>query len=68
MVVNIEITCFYLNVSNLMFPTFQGGFAKCYEMKNMLTGEVVACKVVPKSLLVKQNQREKMAQEIRFPF
>ena len=45
---------------------FQGGFAKCYEMKNMATGEIMACKVVPKSLLVKQNQREKMAQEIRF--
>ena len=33
-------------------------------MKNLLTNEIVACKVVPKSLLVKQNQREKMAQEI----
>jgi hypothetical protein len=34
-------------------------------MKNVLNGNLVACKVVPKSLLVKQNQREKMAQEIK---
>ena len=47
---------------------FQGGFAKCYEMKNLATGEIMACKVVPKSLLTKQNQREKMAQEIRSVF
>jgi hypothetical protein len=31
-------------------------------MKNIATGDVIACKVVPKSLLVKPNQREKMAQ------
>ena len=30
----------------------------------MVTGDIVAGKIVPKSLLVKQNQREKMAQEI----
>lgn len=43
---------------------FQGGFAKCYELKDLSTGEILAGKIVPKSLLVKQHQREKMAQEI----
>jgi polo-like kinase 1 len=30
----------------------------------MSNGAIVAGKIVPKSLLLKQNQREKMAQEI----
>lgn len=42
----------------------KGGFAKCYELKDLTTGEIFAGKIVPKSLLVKQHQREKMAQEI----
>ncbi|QQP34718.1 Serine/threonine-protein kinase PLK, partial [Caligus rogercresseyi] len=43
----------------------KGGFAKCYELTDMSSGEVVAGKIVPKSLLTKQHQREKMSQEIR---
>ncbi|XP_040566312.1 serine/threonine-protein kinase PLK1 [Lepeophtheirus salmonis] len=43
----------------------KGGFAKCYELTDMASGEVVAGKIVPKSLLTKQHQREKMSQEIR---
>jgi len=43
----------------------KGGFAKCYELRQMnANNEIVAGKIVPKSLLVKQHQREKMAQEI----
>lgn len=42
----------------------KGGFAKCYELRHMSTNDVWAGKIVPKSLLVKQHQREKMAQEI----
>jgi len=44
----------------------KGGFAKCYELRDMAIQDspVVAGKIVPKSLLVKQHQREKMAQEI----
>lgn len=42
----------------------KGGFAKCYELKDVVTGEVVAGKIVPKSLLTKSHQKEKMAQEI----
>jgi len=45
----------------------KGGFAKCYELRQMANNpnnEICAGKIVPKSLLVKQHQREKMAQEI----
>lgn len=42
----------------------KGGFAKCYELRHMVNNEISAGKIVPKSLLVKQHQREKMAQEI----
>ena len=69
----------------------QGGFAKCYELKDLATGEVkiipshlllpsssplalrltsspqvTAGKIVPKSLLTKSHQKEKMSQEIRW--
>jgi len=43
----------------------KGGFAKCYELKDMATGEITAGKIVPKSLLTKSHQKEKMSQEIR---
>jgi len=44
----------------------KGGFAKCYELRNVanVNSEIMAGKIVPKSLLIKQHQREKMAQEI----
>ena len=47
-----------------IYLIFQGGFAKCYELRHMVNNEISAGKIVPKSLLVKQHQREKMAQEI----
>lgn len=43
----------------------KGGFAKCYEFKTEGSAEVLAGKIVPKSLLVKSHQKEKMAQEIK---
>jgi len=43
----------------------KGGFAKCYEMTNMETKVLYAGKIVPKSLLTKSHQRDKMAQEIQ---
>ena len=46
------------------FVLFQGGFAKCYELRSVTSNEILAGKIVPKSLLVKQHQREKMAHEI----
>jgi len=42
----------------------KGGFAKCYELTDMDTKAIWAGKIVPKSLLVKQHQKDKMAQEI----
>lgn len=45
-----------------LFLFVQGGFARCYEVTDLESKEVFACKVVSKSLLVKQHQREKMAQ------
>jgi len=43
----------------------KGGFAKCYELKNPNTGEPLAGKIVPKTMLVKSQQKEKMTQEIK---
>ena len=64
-----------ITLRNLQQPNFQatyrrgkflgkGGFAKCYEfVKN---GKLVyAGKIVPKTLLVKQHQKVKMANEIK---
>lgn len=42
----------------------KGGFAKCYEITDLETKQVFAGKVVPKSLIMKQHQREKMTSEI----
>lgn len=43
----------------------KGGFAKCYELTDISTNVLYAGKIVPKSLLVKSHQRDKMAQEIQ---
>ena len=43
----------------------KGGFAKCYEFLPSGGGESFAGKIVPKSLLVKPHQKQKMAQEIK---
>ncbi|KAL8618752.1 Serine/threonine-protein kinase plk1 [Nucella lapillus] len=42
----------------------KGGFAKCYELTDLETKEIFAGKIVSKSLLVKQHQKDKMSQEI----
>lgn len=42
----------------------KGGFARCYELKKLSDGDISAGKIVPKALLTKPHQREKMAQEI----
>uniref|UniRef100_A0A8D0GZP1 Serine/threonine-protein kinase PLK n=1 Tax=Sphenodon punctatus TaxID=8508 RepID=A0A8D0GZP1_SPHPU len=42
----------------------KGGFAKCYEITELQHQEVFAGKIVPKSLLVKPHQKEKMSMEI----
>lgn len=43
----------------------KGGFAKCYEFKNVSTGRVFAGKVVSKQMLLKPHHKEKMFQEIQ---
>lgn len=42
----------------------KGGFAKCYELTDCDTKQMFAGKIVPKSLLQKPHQKEKMTQEI----
>ncbi|OXB68836.1 hypothetical protein ASZ78_002251 [Callipepla squamata] len=42
----------------------KGGFARCYELSEADSREVFAGKVVPKSLLAKPHQKEKMSMEI----
>ncbi|XP_025088006.1 serine/threonine-protein kinase PLK1-like [Pomacea canaliculata] len=42
----------------------KGGFAKCFELTDVDTKEIFAGKIVSKSLLVKQHQKDKMSQEI----
>lgn len=43
----------------------KGGFAKCYEFKRVKDNATLAGKIVPKALLQKTHQKEKMAQEIK---
>ncbi|KAF7237472.1 Serine/threonine-protein kinase PLK1, partial [Varanus komodoensis] len=42
----------------------KGGFAKCYEITDAESREVFAGKIVPKALLLKAPQKEKMSMEI----
>lgn len=42
----------------------KGGFAKCYEITDVKSGAVYAGKIIPKKLMTKHNQREKITQEI----
>ena len=48
----------------LSIQIFQGGFAKCFEFKNLSTGERVAGKIIPVSLLDNQIKKNKMARKI----
>ncbi|KAF8792694.1 Serine/threonine-protein kinase PLK1 like protein [Argiope bruennichi] len=43
----------------------KGGFARCYEFRNVATGETFAGKVVSKTMLIKPHHKEKMFQEIQ---
>ncbi|KAK2568246.1 Serine/threonine-protein kinase PLK1 [Acropora cervicornis] len=42
----------------------KGGFAKCYELTDMETKEVLAGKIISKTMLTKPHQKEKMSMEI----
>lgn len=43
----------------------KGGFAECYEVKDLKTGEILAAKIVSKSSLVQHRARLKLDSEIR---
>uniref|UniRef100_A0A1B6H4A9 Protein kinase domain-containing protein n=1 Tax=Cuerna arida TaxID=1464854 RepID=A0A1B6H4A9_9HEMI len=43
----------------------KGGFAKCYEITDESNSRVYAGKIVSKKMLAKNNQKEKMVQEIQ---
>ncbi|XP_068102829.1 serine/threonine-protein kinase PLK1 [Hyperolius riggenbachi] len=42
----------------------KGGFAKCYEITDLGSREVYAGKIVPKTMLLKPHQKDKMTMEI----
>ncbi|XP_069838197.1 serine/threonine-protein kinase PLK1 [Dendropsophus ebraccatus] len=42
----------------------KGGFAKCYEITDLANREVYAGKIVPKTMLLKPHQKDKMTMEI----
>ncbi|CAH1402471.1 unnamed protein product [Nezara viridula] len=43
----------------------KGGFAKCYELREVTTNGIFAGKIVSKRLLTNQKEKEKMSQEIQ---
>jgi hypothetical protein len=51
---------FFLFDNKRDFLLFQGGFARCYELIDTTNGQTFAGKVVPKSMLVKPHQKEKV--------
>jgi polo-like kinase 1 len=60
------ITDFNKNISYKKGRFFgKGGFAKCYEITNCKDKKSYAGKIVSKKALIKQNQKEKMTQEIK---
>ena len=52
---------------HVLLFVFQGGFARCYELIDTTTGQAFAGKVVPKSMLVKPHQKEKVGARHRRP-
>ena len=43
----------------------KGGFAKCYEFRNIETNQITAAKVIAKSSLVKSRAKQKLISEIK---
>lgn len=48
------------SISHLIFAMLKGGFAHCYELTDVDTNAIYAGKIVPKSMLTKPHQREKV--------
>lgn len=61
---NLNLSRSQLIVYNVFLNVLKGGFAKCYEIMDTNTKQVFAGKIVSKRLLAKNNQKEKMSQEI----
>jgi hypothetical protein len=51
---------FLVYISLIIRFLFKGGFARCYELIDTSNGQTFAGKVVPKSMLVKPHQKEKV--------
>lgn len=45
----------------LFCTILQGGFAKCYELTDMETKEILAGKIISKTMLTKPHQKEKVS-------
>lgn len=50
---------------NTICSSFQGGFAKCYEMTDLSTSKVYAAKIIPHARVSKPHQREKVSAQPR---
>lgn len=48
------------SISHVTFAILKGGFAHCYELIDVDTNAIYAGKIVPKSMLTKPHQREKV--------
>lgn len=55
-----KVSQFIVNFIHLCMVSIQGGFARCYELIDISNGQAFAGKVVPKSMLVKPHQKEKV--------
>ena len=53
-------TSYIHHINYLTFAMLKGGFAHCYELIDVDTNAVYAGKIVPKSMLTKPHQREKV--------
>uniref|UniRef100_A0A8C7N771 Serine/threonine-protein kinase PLK2 n=1 Tax=Oncorhynchus kisutch TaxID=8019 RepID=A0A8C7N771_ONCKI len=51
-------------INMIVLFSFQGGFAKCYEMTDLSTSKVYAAKIIPHTRVSKPHQREKIDREI----
>ncbi|GBN25450.1 Serine/threonine-protein kinase PLK2 [Araneus ventricosus] len=49
---------------SVIYRAVTGGFARVHEWTDLTTGQVYACKIIPKSRLTKPHQKEKILREI----
>ena len=55
-----KVSSLFFYIYIFIFFLFKGGFARCYELIDTTNGQTFAGKVVPKSMLVKPHQKEKV--------